>query len=402
VTALAVTGMGAVTALGVGSEVLFERWSRGECGISDQEVGRVGACVEFDPSEYLDRRAARRLDRFSQFAVAAAQEALEQAGWLPDLPYEPERIACIVGSATGGAESLNDGVPAIVDGRPEAMPALTVPKYMINAAAAAIAMRYGFTGESYSVVSACSCGGQSIAAAARMLEVGDADAVVVGGSEASNTPFTVAGFGVVGALSPSGVARPFDRRRDGFILGEGAGILVLERPEAADRRGATTLAHLAGYGGTTDAVHMTMPEETGRVAASAMDKALRAADAAPEDVVYINAHGTATELNDRSETRAIKLSLGEVAYDVPISSLKSAIGHLLGAAGAVEAVATILALRDRIAPPTLGYEEPEEGMDLDYVPGQARQLRVNGKAAVGLSNSFGFGGHNVVLCLEAT
>jgi 3-oxoacyl-[acyl-carrier-protein] synthase II len=236
-----------------------------------------------------------------------------------------------------------------------------------------------------------------------MIRYGDADAVVTGGSEAAITPLATAAFSRMDALSDSGISRPFDRRRDGFVMGEGAGILVLEEEQAARERGARILGYLRGYASTSDAHHLTAPEPNGRGAAKAMELALKDAGIEPEDVLYVNAHGTSTPLNDRSETNAIKAALGEeLAARMPISSTKSAIGHLLGAAGAVEAIATLLALRDRIAPPTLNYEEPDEGLDLDYVPNEARPLQNGDARAIGLSNAFGFGGHNAVLCLEAS
>jgi 3-oxoacyl-[acyl-carrier-protein] synthase II len=234
-----------------------------------------------------------------------------------------------------------------------------------------------------------------------MIQYGDADAVVTGGSEAALTPLSKAAFAALDAVSNTGISRPFDARRDGFVMGEGAAVLVLEDAEKAAARGARALATVRGFGATSDAHHLTAPHPEGAGAATAIRRALADAELAPEDIDYINAHGTSTPLNDRAETLAIKAALGEHAAKVPVSSTKSAIGHLLGAAGAVEATATILALRDRIAPPTLGWEERDDGFDLDYVPGQARPLDLNGGPAIALSNAFGFGGHNVVLCLEA-
>jgi 3-oxoacyl-[acyl-carrier-protein] synthase II len=250
-------------------------------------------------------------------------------------------------------------------------------------------------------VSACSAGAHAIGIAARLIQMGDADAVVTGGSEAALTPLSNAAFKALDALSDSGISRPFDARRDGFVMGEGGGILVLEEEEAARARGAKILGYIRGFGASSDANHMTAPEPNGAGAVKAIHLALKDAGRTPEDVVYVNAHGTSTPLNDRAETKAIKLALGDHAADVPVSSTKSAIGHLLGAAGAVEAVATILALRDRMAPPTLNYEEPEEGLDLNYVPNEAQPLDIGDKVPLAISNAFGFGGHNVVLALEA-
>ena len=270
---------------------------------------------------------------------------------------------------------------------------------MANAASGVVAMKHDLRGQSFGTVSACAAGAHAIGMAERLIRYGDADAVVTGGSEAAITPLATAAFAKMDALSDSGISRPFDRRRDGFVMGEGAGILVLEEEEAAKARGARILGYLRGYASTSDAHHLTAPDPSGRGAARAIELALQDADLEPEDVVYVNAHGTSTPLNDRAETEALKTALGEEhAARVPVSSTKSAIGHLLGAAGAVESIATLLALRDRIAPPTLNYEEPDEGLDLDYVPREARPLANGDGRAIGISNAFGFGGHNAVLC----
>jgi 3-oxoacyl-[acyl-carrier-protein] synthase II len=302
---------------------------------------------------------------------------------------------------------------------------------MANAASGSVAMRHNLKGQCYGTVSACAAGAHAIGAGLRMVQYGDADACVVGGSESALTPLTKAAFSVMAALSPTGISRPFDARRDGFVMGEGAAILVLEAEEVALARGATPLGYVTGYGATADAHHLTAPEPSGEGAARAIRAALEDAEVEPEDVAYVNAHGTSTPMNDRAETEAIKAALGDRAADVPVSSTKSTIGHLLGAAGAVEAVATLLALRAGVAPPTLGWEERDEGLDLDYVPGEARQLAertakrelagvaasgpavANGASGtlpeedglggrIGISNSFGFGGHNAVICLEAS
>jgi 3-oxoacyl-[acyl-carrier-protein] synthase II len=267
-------------------------------------------------------------------------------------------------------------------------------------------MRHGIHGQTYGVVSACAAGAQAVGAAMRIIQAGDAEAAVAGGAEAAITGLASAAFAAMGATSPTGVSRPFDARRDGFVMGEGAGILVLEQEEAARARGARTLGEVLGYGATSDAHHLTAPEPSGREAARAIELALADAGVEPREVDYVNAHGTSTPLNDRTETEALKAALGVHAHRTPVSSTKSAIGHLLGAAGGVEAIATLAALRRKVAPPTLGYEQPDEGLDLDYVPDGARPLkpRANGDVAsrlIGISNAFGFGGHNVVLALEA-
>jgi 3-oxoacyl-[acyl-carrier-protein] synthase II len=392
-----ITGIGAVSPLGLGARTLYERWRSGRSGIADG----AGAATEFEPTDHLSVKEVRRADRFTQFALVAGDEAIAEAGWDGAPPYDRARIACVFGTGIGGIETLERGKQILLEQGAKKVPPLSVPLMMSNAAAGAMAMRYGLLGNSFGTVSACAAGAHAIGEAARMIQYGDADAVLTGGSEAALTPLSEAAFAALDALSPTGVSRPFDKRRDGFVMGEGAGVLVLEDAEKAAERGARVLGKVRGFGASSDAHHLTAPHPEGDGATLALLKALRDAGIEPEDVTYINAHGTSTPLNDRAETKAIKTALGDHAANIPVSSTKSAIGHLLGAAGAVEAVATILALRDRIAPPTLGWEEPDEGMDLDYVPGRARPLQVNGKPAIALSNSFGFGGHNVVLCLEA-
>jgi 3-oxoacyl-[acyl-carrier-protein] synthase II len=395
-----VTGIGAVSPLGVGAEPLVERWSAGECGIVDG----AGRCDGFEPTEFLSRKEARRSDRFAQFAIAAAAEAIEDAGWDDGAPYEPGRVGCIVGTGIGGLGSLEEQEGVLRKRGPKSVSPLSVPLMMGNAGAAAVAMRHGLHGQTYGVVSACAAGAHALGTATRMIQAGDADAALAGGAEAAITAIGTAAFAAMGATSPTGISRPFDARRDGFVIGEGAGMLVLEDADAAERRGATPLAEVLGYGATSDAHHITAPEPSGREAARAIELALDDAGLAPGDVDYVNAHGTSTPLNDRSETEALKAALGDDAGRVPVSSTKSAIGHLLGAAGAVEAVATIGTLAAGVAGPTLGYYEPDEGLDLDYVPNDARKLerRGNGngpRPLVALSDSFGFGGHNAVLCL---
>jgi 3-oxoacyl-[acyl-carrier-protein] synthase II len=406
--AVVITGVGAVTPLGVGARTLHERWCAGECGIADGE----GACADFDPKDFLSAKEARRADRFTQLAIAACAEALADAGWDADpgradgLPYDPARVGCVLGTGIGGIQTLVDGQDTLRERGAQYVSPLSVPLMMSNAGAGALSMRHDLRGPSFAVSSACASGAHAIGGALRMLQAGEADAVVAGGSEAGLTPLARAAFSALDALSQTGISRPFDARRDGFVMGEGAAVLVLEREGTARARGARVLGSVRGYGASSDAHHLTAPREDGRGQAAAMRAALADAGVAGERIDYVNAHGTSTPLNDRGETQAIKLALGEHAMRIPVSSTKSAIGHLLGAAGAVEAVATLLALRDRIAPPTLGLSEPEAGLDLDYVPGAARPLVLgaNGRVdrpVLALSNSFGFGGHNAVLCLEA-
>jgi 3-oxoacyl-[acyl-carrier-protein] synthase II len=392
-----VTGIGAVTPLGVGARTLHERWTAGASGIEDGE----GACTEFEPTEFLSVKEVRRADRFTQFALVSSDEALSEAGWEGELPYDPTRIGSIIGTGIGGIGTLTHNHQVLLEQGPGKVSPLSIPLMMGNAGAGAVSMRHKLLGPSFATLSACAAGSHAIGESAKLIQSGAADAVVTGGSEAGLVPLARAAFRALDALSVSGISRPFDVRRDGFVMGEGAAVLILENGDKARERGANILAYVRGYAATSDAYHLTAPDKEGAGAAQAMRIALADAELSPTDIVYVNAHGTSTPLNDRAETKAIKAALGDAAKDIPVSSTKSAIGHLLGAAGAVEAVATILALRDRIAPPTLGHEEPEEGLDLDYVPGKARPLDIDGKPAVGLSNAFGFGGHNAVLCLEA-
>jgi 3-oxoacyl-[acyl-carrier-protein] synthase II len=394
-----VTGIGAVTPLGIGARTLHERWLAGRSGIDHGE----GAAAEFRPNEHLSLKEIRRADRFTQLALVAGDEAVAEAGWSrSDLPYEAERIGVVVGTGIGGIGTFEHGKEVLGHHGPRKVPPLSVPLMMGNAASAALSIRYGIRGNTYATFSACAASAHAIGQSMRMIQTGDADAVVSGGSEAALTPLARAMFAALDALSPSGLSRPFDVRRDGFVMGEGAAILVLEDAAKAAARGATVLAHMRGYGASSDAHHLTAPEARGTGAALAITRALQDAAAAPADVVYVNAHGTSTPLNDRAETKAIKSALGHRAAAIPVSSTKSAIGHLLGAAGAVEAVATIQALHAGMAPPTLGHEQAEEGLDLDYVAGAAKQLPPpEDRRALALSNSFGFGGHNVVLALES-
>ncbi|WP_028061997.1 beta-ketoacyl-[acyl-carrier-protein] synthase family protein [Solirubrobacter soli] len=392
-----ITGVGAVSPLGVGARTLHERWSAGVVGIQDGK----GRASEFEPTEHLSVKEVRRADRFTQFALVAGDEALAEAGWSDELPYDGTKIASILGTGIGGIGTLERGKEILIESGAKKVPPLSVPLMMSNAAAAAVSMRYKLLGPCHGIVSACSGGADAIGAAKMMLESGLVDAVVTGGSEAAITPLSNAAFGALDALSVKGISRPFDKDRDGFVMGEGGAILILETREGAEKRGAKILGTLKGYGASADAYHLTAPDKTGGGPSRAMQAALDDAGITAEDVVYVNAHGTSTSLNDAAETAALKTALGERAYQIPISSLKSSIGHLLGAAGAVEAVATLLALRDRIAPPTLGLENPGEGLDLDYVPHQAKPLNIDGKPAIAISSSFGFGGHNAVLCLEA-
>ena len=405
-----ITGLGAVSPLGVGADALINRWSAGETGIIDGDA----SCRDFDPLDFLSRKESRRADRFTQLALAASDEALDQAGWVghssgpagsgpSGLPYDPRHIGCVIGTGIGGIGSLQEQSAVLREKGAKAVSPLAVPLMMANEGSAAVAMRHGIHGESFGVVSACAAGSHAIGTAVRMIRTGAAEAVVTGGSESAMTEVAIAAFGSMGATSPTGISRPFDARRDGFVMGEGAGVLVLEEGEAAEARGATVLGEIIGYGATSDAHHLTAPDPAGTQSARAIGIAVADAGITPERIDYVNAHGTSTPLNDRSETDALKIAFGEAAGGVPVSSTKSVIGHLMGAAGAVEAVATTCALAKRIAPPTVGLEEFEAGLDLDYVPGKSRALtgHQGEERLYAISNSFGFGGHNAVLCIAS-
>ena len=393
-----ITGIGAVTPLGNTARELHEGWLAGRVGYADG----VGACTDFDPTEFMTTKEARRSDRFTQLAMAAGAQAVADAGWDREAPpTDPADVGCVIGSGIGGMGTFEAACDTLRERGPERVSPLAIPLIMGNAASGVLAMRHGLRGPVFGVMSACASGTHAIGEASRMIRCGEAQAVVAGGAEATLTPLAKAAFGAMEATSPTGTSRPFDARRDGFVMGEGAGVLVLESEELARERGARILGEVLGYAATGDAHHLTAPEPTGRPAATAITRALKNAGLTPEQIDYVNAHGTSTPLNDRSETEAIKLALGERAHDIPVSSTKSAIGHLLGAAGAVEAIATLLALKDRVAPPTLGYEQPDPDLDLDYVPDGPRRLsNGNGHALTALSNSFGFGGHNAVVCLR--
>ena len=393
-----ITGVGAVTPLGIGSDPLIDRWMAGEVGIADG----YGRCLDFEPTDFLSKKEVRRADRFTQMAIVAGDEAIQQAfGDGGELPYDRYKVGCVIATGIGGLVSLEREQEKLITKGPKAVSPLAVPLMMGNAAAAAVSMRHGLQGHTYAVSSACAAGNNGIGDAVRIIQTGDADAMVTGGAEACITGVATSAFAAMEATSASGISRPFDARRDGFVMGEGAGVLVLEEKEAAEKRGATILGEVTGYGVTADAHHLTAPQPEGEAAAKAIQFALEDAGISAVDVDYVNAHGTSTPLNDAAETKAIKAALGERAMDIPVSSTKSAIGHLLGAAGAVEAIATIEALRRREAPPTVGYEQPEEGLDLDYVEGSAKPI-VNGDGpVVAISNSFGFGGHNAVLVLSS-
>jgi 3-oxoacyl-[acyl-carrier-protein] synthase II len=383
-----ITGRGVVSPIGEGvgdfSVALLERRS----GIADG----VAACADFDPERWMTPKEARRTDRFAQLAIAAAAQAAEEAG-LPG-GVEPERLGVVIGTGVGGLTTLERETLAWHERGDRAVSPQFVPMMMPNAAAGIVAMRLGAHGPGLSVSSACATGAHAIGEAKRMIERGDADAVLAGGTEAPLVGVCLAAFRSMGALSKTGISRPFDALRDGFVMGEGAAVLVLERAGHARARGARVLGRLAGYGASSDAHHITQPDPEGRGAVQAMTAALRDAGAVPADCGYVNAHGTSTPYNDRIETAAVHAVWNGDAP--PVSSSKSAFGHLLGAAGAVEALAALVALERRILPPTLNYEVPDPGCDLDYVPDGPREAP---GLELALSNSFGFGGQNACLAL---
>ncbi|WP_376790117.1 beta-ketoacyl-ACP synthase II [Thermoflexus sp.] len=397
-----ITGMGAITPLGNDVETFWQNVVAGRSGVGPITLfdasmlkTRIAAEVrDFDPEAWFGRKEARRMDRYAQFALAAAQQALQDARLDPS-HVDRERVGVILGTGIGGIGALVQGVETLMTRGPDRISPFMVPMMLADTAPGLIAIAYGFRGPNMAVVTACASGTNAIGEAMHLIQRGDADVVLAGGAEAGILPISVAAFNVMGAIStrneePERASRPFDRTRDGFVMGEGAGILVLERLEHARARGARIYAEVVGYGTSADAYHITAPLENGEGAALAMRRALADAGLSPRDVDYINAHGTSTPLNDKSETQAIKAVFGEAAYDVPISSTKSMIGHLLGAAGAVEAIVCIRAITDGIIPPTINYEHPDPECDLDYVPNVARRKPVR----VAMSNSFGFGGHN--------
>jgi 3-oxoacyl-[acyl-carrier-protein] synthase II len=385
-----VTGRGVVSSIGEGADVFIDALMERRSGLQDG-LGRAEA---FDPVVAMTPKEARRMDRFSQFALAAADQAMAEAG-LPD-GADPERMGVLIGTGVGGLETLEREVRTYIERGDRAVSPLFVPMMMPNAGAAHIAMRYGAHGPGFSLASACATGAHAIGEAARMIVRGEADVVIAGGTEAAMTDICLAAFRRMGALSRQGVSCPFDARRDGFVMGEGAGIVILEAAEHARARGATARARVAGYGASNDAFHITAPDEDGAGAAKAMRAALADAGAQPGDVGYVNAHGTSTPYNDRVEADAVHKVLGQNGGPPPISSTKSAIGHLLGAAGAVEAVATIGALERGVLPPTLNYEEPDPECNVDCVPDGPREAP---GLELALSNSFGFGGQNACLAL---
>jgi len=403
-----ITGMGVVSPVGINLEKFWHNLITGQSGIdfvtrfdvSEMPTKVAGEIKDFEPSLWLDRKESRHMDRFTQFAMAAAQMAVEDAG-LDFEQIDKERAGCIVGTGVGGVSTLEQQKEVLMNRGPGRISPFFVPMMIANMAAGHISMAYGLKGTSLSVATACASATNAIGEALRLIEHGYADIVICGGTEAPIVPLAFAGFCAMKAMStekddPKQACRPFDARRSGFVMGEGAGILVLESLEHAKKRQARIYAELAGYGSTCDAYHITSPAPGGVGAIQAMKQALAGAGVLPEEVDYINAHGTGTNANDATETAAIKNLFGEAASKVAVSSTKSMTGHLLGAAGAIEAIVCALTIVKGIIPPTINYGQPDPECDLDYVPNKAREKEVH----VALSNTFGFGGHNATIVLK--
>lgn len=402
-----VTGMGAITPIGSSVDEFWNGLKEKKVGIgpisvfdtADYKVKLAAEVKDFDPKNYMDPKTAKRMERFSQFAVAAAKEALENSG-LNMEKEDPFRVGVCIGSGIGSLQSIEREYKKLLDRGPGRVNPLLVPMMIGNMAAGNVAIQFGLKGKCFNVVTACATGTHSIGEAFRSIQYGEADVMVAGGTEASITPLSIAGFGALTALStsqdPLRASIPFDKDRDGFVMGEGAGVVVLESLEHAQKRGARIYGELAGYGATCDAYHITSPAEDGSGAAKAMEWAIKDAGASPEDMDYVNAHGTGTHHNDLFETKAIKLALGDHAYKVHINSTKSMVGHLLGAAGGIEFITCVKAVQEGFIHATAGLENQDEGCDLDYTRGEGVKADIN----YAISNSLGFGGHNASLVIK--
>jgi 3-oxoacyl-[acyl-carrier-protein] synthase II len=402
-----VTGMGAVTPIGNTVKEFFDNLKLGECGIDyissfDTEgfsVKLAASVKNFDPKAYMDHKEIKRMDRFSHFAIAASAQAVSDAGIDLD-KIDRDRFGVIVGSGIGGLENIEKESKALVDKGPRRVNPLFIPMIITNMAAGNIGIKFGARGICTNVVTACATGTHCIGEAYRNIKHGYSDVILAGGTESSITPLGVAGFSSLKALSvsndPLRASIPFDKDRDGFVMGEGAGVLLIEEYEHAKKRGAKIYGEIVGYGATCDAYHITAPSPDGYGAAMSMKNAMKEANIVAEDISYVNAHGTSTPINDRLETMAMKLAFGDEAYNIPISSTKSMIGHLLGAAGAVEAVVCLKAMEDGFIPATIGLTESDEECDLDYVALKGRPADLS----YVMSNSLGFGGHNASIIFK--
>ena len=403
-----VTGMGAITPVGSDVAATWDSLTHGRGGIgritrfdpAPYESKIAGEVKDFDATKYMDRKDARRTDRFTQLAVGAAAQALEDSKL--DITKSPDRTGVAIATGVGGLETLIEQVLVMEKRGPSRLSPFLVPMLMANAGAAQVSMQFGLQGPNVAHVSACASSAHSIGESAEMIRRGQADVMVAGGSEAAVLPLAIGAFSTMHAMSrrnddPEHASRPFDKERDGFVLSEGSAVVILEERGHALARGARIYGELVGYGATADAYHITAPSPEGEGNARAMKMALDQAGMRPEEIGYINAHGTSTQPNDREETAAIKAVFGEHAYQLLVSSTKSMTGHLLGAAGALEAIACLLALRDGCIPPTINYEHPDPALDLDYVPNTARAMPITSA----LSNSMGFGGHNASLIFRS-
>jgi 3-oxoacyl-[acyl-carrier-protein] synthase II len=404
-----VTGIGCVTPVGNDVATTWSAILEGKSGAAnitkfDASAWPVRFACElkgFDPLGYMDRKEARRADPYTQYAMAAAVQAMNDAGFGEGKGYAPEDTGVIIGSGIGGLSSFEEEHDVYRERGQSKISPFFIPKFIADIAAGIVSMRFQAKGPNYATVSACATSAHAIGDATRTIQYGDADVIIAGGSEAAVTPMSIGGFANMKALSernesPATASRPFDATRDGFVMGEGAGIVILEEAGHAARRGARVYAEVAGYGATGDAHHLTAPAPEGEGAQRAMRRALKDARLEPSGVQYINAHGTSTPANDLNETKAIKAVFGSHAAGVSVSSTKGATGHMLGAAGSVEFILSTLAIRDNVVPPTINYETPDPECDLDYTPNRAVRRRVD----VALSNSFGFGGHNVCLAIR--
>ncbi|RKG50728.1 beta-ketoacyl-[acyl-carrier-protein] synthase II [Corallococcus sp. AB011P] len=408
-----ITGTGIISALGTGTEKNWQAMLAGQSGISTItrfDLGKLDARIagevkDFQPEQFIDRREVRRMDLFAQYAMAAADMAVKESGLPigPDAPhgYSPERVGVIVGSGIGGISSLEEQHRKGLEKGFDRLSPFFIIQMIVNMAPGLISMRYNCKGPNWAPVSACATSAHAIGEAWKSIRLGETDAAIAGGAEAAITPLGMGGFSVMKALStrnddPARASRPFDKERDGFVMGEGAGIVILEEMEAAKKRGANILAEVVGYGANSDAYHVTQPAPEGEGAARCMRLALASAGMRPDEVGYVNAHGTSTPFNDANETKALKAVFGDHARKLAVSSTKSMTGHMLGAAGGAEAVVSVQVLTKNVLPPTINMTSPDPDCDLDYVPNTARDARVD---AV-MSNSFGFGGTNAVLVFK--
>lgn len=405
---IVITGVGVISPIGIGKDSFFKSLKEGQSGVDiiskfDTEglPTKIAAEVKnFDPIAFIDKKEAKRMDRYTQFAVAASKMAIEDAS-LDLNTIDEDRFGVCIGSGIGGLETLENQHKVMMKKGPGRVSPFFIPMMISNMGAGHISMTFKAKGPNMTVVTACASATNAIGEAFRIIQRDDADIMITGGTEASITPIAIAGFCSMKALSdnnedPKGASRPFDKNRDGFIMGEGSGILILEDLEHAIKRGARMYGEVVGYGSTADAYHITAPAPDGEGAYKAMKKAVADADINPEKIDYINAHGTSTEMNDKFETMAIKRLMGDYAYKVPISSTKSMTGHLLGAAGGIEAIACLMAINEGVIPPTINYNTKDENCDLDYVPNHARKVEVS----YAMSNSLGFGGHNASIILK--